>query len=119
MVESTFGILASKWRILLRAIDISPSSCDVLVQAVCCLHNFLVDVGDIAKSASGDAEDDEDGLPQARNLRQAHANHAGSAADSTRPNLNEYFNGVGAVEWQDAYAHVDGLPNDDDAISQE
>lgn len=104
-MESTFGILASKWRILLRAIDIAPESCDVLVQAVCCLHNYLLDEGDIYSGGNLESEDPDEQLSQARNLRQPHANHAGNAADQTRANLVEYFNGVGAVEWQDEYAY--------------
>lgn len=41
MVECAFGILASKWRIFLRPIDVKPTFCDYIVQACCTLHNFV------------------------------------------------------------------------------
>lgn len=90
------------------------------MQAICCLHNYLIEEGDIANVGGGDVEDPTAVLPQARNIRQAHANNAGNAADATRKNLIAYFNGVGAVEWQDEYAHIDLLAvNSQDDMSQE
>ena len=41
-VECTFGILANKWRIFHRALDVKPEFCDAIVKACCILHNFVL-----------------------------------------------------------------------------
>ncbi|GBM25170.1 hypothetical protein AVEN_96722-1 [Araneus ventricosus] len=40
-VECGFGILANKWRILHRPIDVSIDMADIIIQACCVLHNFV------------------------------------------------------------------------------
>ncbi|KAH7708566.1 nuclease HARBI1-like protein [Aphelenchoides avenae] len=108
MIESTLSLLASKWRLLLRNIDTNPEHCDALIQAICCLHNYLVAEGEIY-TGTGEFDDIDADLPQAEHLRNPHANHAGNLADMSRTNLLEYFNGEGAVEWQDEYAYANVL----------
>lgn len=109
MIEGTFGLLASKWRLLLRNIDTSPEKCDALVQAVCCLHNYLIAEGEIFTGPGGETEEFDAELPQAAHLRNPHANFAGNLADLSRRNLLDYFSVEGAVEWQDEYSHVNLL----------
>lgn len=41
MVECSFGILASKWRILTRAVDVNIEFCDFIIKACCILHNYV------------------------------------------------------------------------------
>ena len=41
MVECAFGILANKWRIFHRPLDVTPQFCDSIVKARCILHNFV------------------------------------------------------------------------------
>ena len=41
VVENAFGILVAKWRILRQPIIAKPEKIDVLVKAMCVLHNFL------------------------------------------------------------------------------
>jgi len=41
MVECAFGILANKWRIFHRPLDLIPQFCDSIVKACCVLHNFV------------------------------------------------------------------------------
>nr|CAI5868323.1 unnamed protein product [Callosobruchus analis] len=41
MVECAFGIMANKWRILHRALDVDLSFCDSIVKTCCILHNFV------------------------------------------------------------------------------
>jgi len=41
MIESSFGILCSQWRILRRPIDTTINTCMKIVQAIICLHNWL------------------------------------------------------------------------------
>lgn len=44
MVESTFGIMASKFRLLRTTIEISESNVKLCVLAICALHNWLLTV---------------------------------------------------------------------------
>jgi hypothetical protein len=41
IVECTFGILANKWRIFHRPIDVKPEVCDCIIKACCVLHNYV------------------------------------------------------------------------------
>ena len=43
VVESAFGILAAKWRILNKPIEASPDMTDRIVKCVCVLHNTVID----------------------------------------------------------------------------
>lgn len=40
-LECTFGILANKWRIFHRPIDVGAEFADVIIKACCALHNFV------------------------------------------------------------------------------
>lgn len=42
VIENTFGIMASRWRILRRPFKASLTNVDNYVKAVVCLHNFLM-----------------------------------------------------------------------------
>lgn len=41
IVENAFGILAQKWRIFYRPIELSVGTTILLVKTACVLHNFL------------------------------------------------------------------------------
>lgn len=41
IIENTFGILASRFRILLKTINLCPEKTTIIVRACCHLHNFL------------------------------------------------------------------------------
>jgi len=43
VVESAFGILADKWRILKKPIETSPNMADRIVKCICVLHNTVID----------------------------------------------------------------------------
>jgi hypothetical protein len=43
VVESSFGILAGKWRILNKPIKTSPFMADRIVKCICFLHNTVID----------------------------------------------------------------------------
>jgi len=45
VVESAFGILAGKWRILNKPIETSPDMADRIVKYICVLHNTVIDRG--------------------------------------------------------------------------
>ncbi|RVE51175.1 hypothetical protein evm_004140 [Chilo suppressalis] len=42
IVESTFGILAHKWRLFLSVIELDVNTTVDIVKAACCLHNYLI-----------------------------------------------------------------------------
>jgi hypothetical protein len=41
MSENAFGVLAQKFKILLRTIKSSPENVDYIISAACVLHNFI------------------------------------------------------------------------------
>lgn len=44
IIENTFGIMSSRWRILYTHISAHPERVDNIVMAIICLHNFLMTV---------------------------------------------------------------------------
>lgn len=111
IVENAFGILTSKFRIFTTEIGIAPEKVDKIVRASCVLHNFL-----ITKSANYlnqnlvDNENMELGSIQAgewRNevqsmtsLQSGSSRNCSLEAKENRNNYMKYFNGEGAVPWQ-------------------
>ncbi|XP_071652483.1 uncharacterized protein [Temnothorax longispinosus] len=47
VIENTFGILVSRWRILRKSITLHPENVDKIILATICLHNFLKTVNDL------------------------------------------------------------------------
>ncbi|XP_029347796.1 protein ALP1-like [Acyrthosiphon pisum] len=41
VVENAFGILAQKWRVFFRPIELEVDTAEHVVKAACCLHNYL------------------------------------------------------------------------------
>lgn len=57
-VECAFGILSNKWRILLKAIEVTPDRAVVIVKCICLLHNIIIDregIGSFQPQASDNA----------------------------------------------------------------
>ncbi|KYN18123.1 hypothetical protein ALC57_09573 [Trachymyrmex cornetzi] len=46
IIENTFGILVSRWRIFRKSICMNPNMVDKIVMATICLHNFLKTIND-------------------------------------------------------------------------
>lgn len=42
VVENTFGILVSRWRILEKPLALKLSTIETIIQAVTCLHNYII-----------------------------------------------------------------------------
>ena len=60
VVENAFGLIASKFRVLLTAIHLEPLKVNTIVMAICTLHNFLKrNSSRYANPASFDREDPE------------------------------------------------------------
>jgi len=42
IIENAFGILVAKWQIFQRSICLKLETAEAIVQATCCLHNFII-----------------------------------------------------------------------------
>jgi len=111
VVENAFGHLANRFRIFLKAIPLAPYKVETLVKASCALHNFLSKskppsqtqpqqvletVQEVDKSWK------ENGVGEMGPLPNTHARHARESDKEIRDAWCEYFNGSGAVPWQDS-----------------
>jgi len=99
VVENTFGIMCSRFRIFGKAIGLSPEKVQNVVMAACCIHNFLL--RDASSAAQYLPEDVN--IPTSLNpLAKPHANHSSTEARSVRDSFCRYFcSAEGAVSWQD------------------
>lgn len=110
-VENAFGILAARWRVFRRTIDLLPENVMAVTLAACVLHNFLRnDVLYIPQNYA-------DSVDRSGNIVEGHwrqrvqpnayldlehrcsRNHAKAAAD-VRDKYRAYFANEGAVPWQ-------------------
>ena len=59
MVESSFGILATRFRVLLKPIHLNPDKAQLVVQATTVLHNYLIQNSQVyAPPGTVDREDE-------------------------------------------------------------
>ena len=111
IVENAFGILASRFRILLNIINLDPRKASIVTLATCHLHNFLrkensaayltgsVDFENISTGEiqSGSWRSDAQHLCE---LQPTCARNPSNNAKEIRRKFTDYFNGEGAVTWQ-------------------
>uniref|UniRef100_A0A672HXZ0 DDE Tnp4 domain-containing protein n=1 Tax=Salarias fasciatus TaxID=181472 RepID=A0A672HXZ0_SALFA len=98
VVECAFGILASRWRILHRRINLHPEKVDSVVVAACILHNFLLAPSE-NHTLLEDAEQQRRQMPPVRHMGP---NRASREAMNVREIFSDFFSSPeGAVEWQD------------------
>ncbi|KAJ4924492.1 hypothetical protein JOQ06_003448 [Pogonophryne albipinna] len=94
VVENAFGILASRWRIFHRRINLLPKNVDTLVVAGCILHNFL-----LAPSENQRLLDEAE--QQGRHMATVR-NRPSRDACNVREAFCTFFNSPeGSVTWQD------------------
>lgn len=109
VVENAFGILASRFRVFLTTIKLSPQRVTYLILASCCLHNFMVENNKQTYTSAGDAESGDhtftSGLwradPPLHSLPPCTDRNPTRSAKQQRQLLTSYFSGAGAVAWQD------------------
>jgi len=119
-VENAFGILAAKWRIFRRPINLKLENVDRVVKACVVLHNFLKTEAENAPGVisaycpPGYADRVEDGElfeGEWRNEVDLSSSAFGDVAASSTRNYTqdafrvresfvEYFSSVGSVPWQ-------------------
>lgn len=95
VVESAFGILANRFRILLSTINLGPEKVQIVTQACCALHNFLR-----AEEPSTTFEEVDGQYIFQFGLSQQGGNRPKQSSISVRNEFMNYFNNEGAVPWQ-------------------
>lgn len=121
MIENTFGILASQWRIYRRPIIASPTNVILMVQATVCLHNWLRKDGTDQNEyvPPGLVDEDDDESPQGfrpgswraimedgcafKEITRCGANMSSRTCIAIRDAFRDYFNNEGALPWQNDY----------------
>ena len=95
VVENAFGILVSRFRVMLTTIELPPATVTEVVLTCVVLHNILRSQyqGQHGGQEPGDGDDDVPGDCRDRN--------PGREAKRQRDYLKDYFNNEGAVAWQD------------------
>lgn len=113
IVENAFGRLAAMWRIFQRAINVPPNRIDSIVLAACVLQNFIIDNGEMRLTIDSDAFlENGSWRPEVRGkygpqpLQRHRASRQGQEAKAMQEQLRDWFNTVGAVNWQDRMVAV-------------
>ncbi|XP_039308911.1 protein ANTAGONIST OF LIKE HETEROCHROMATIN PROTEIN 1 [Solenopsis invicta] len=120
IIENTFGILVSRWRLFQRCICLDPRHADVIIMAAINLHNYLMTENNTSTSSYCpvnyvDSEDSTGhviegewrlGLENVNNLRATNVHRAVREAYNQRDTLAEYLSSSqGEVPWQIEYIH--------------
>ena len=108
VVENAFGILVSRFRVMMTTIELLPQTVREVVFTYVVLHNILRTQyqGQHGGQKPGDDDDDDDDVPGDCQLIGGAAgggpdrNHA-REAKRQRDYLKDYFNNEGAVAWQE------------------
>ncbi|KAH6932646.1 hypothetical protein HPB50_008230 [Hyalomma asiaticum] len=104
VVENVFGILANRFRFLHTFVDAEPHRVATFVSAACALHNFLgLDAGAGTTEQSSESVLQDTFFP----VQPVRGSRFKGAASALRDGLCDYFNGEGAVPWQDDKAFAD------------
>ncbi|XP_034756676.1 putative nuclease HARBI1 [Etheostoma cragini] len=100
IVENTFGILTSQWRMYRGVIGVSPANVDACVKATCVLHNFLRRTSKTPTRATlpPPAVDSEVAGLQA--VTGVGSNNSTREAIRVRETYTSYFSTEDAVSWQ-------------------
>lgn len=122
IIENTFGILVSRWRIFQKIICLSPKYIDTIIMAGINLHNFLMTENNDITAADTycpsnyiDTEDNtgcviqgawRSNVNNVNNLRHTNVHRAVREAYILRDILSEYLSSPqGEVPWQKEYIH--------------
>lgn len=118
VVENTFGILATRWRIFRRPIIAKPEKVITITRAACCLHNFLQrgispsdqmycpppfadHIDSSGNIVPGDWRLEADPTGNFLPLGRCGSNMYSTSAGHIRDAYANYFVTAGRVHWQD------------------
>lgn len=99
VVENAFGILSNTFRIFNQPIPVYPDTVDLAIVASCILHNILRTAN---ISDGNEVECVSDNL---MSLQASTQRNSSQSSFDIRNEFKNYFNGIGAVEWQSSYAN--------------
>uniref|UniRef100_A0A8C2CC38 DDE Tnp4 domain-containing protein n=1 Tax=Cyprinus carpio TaxID=7962 RepID=A0A8C2CC38_CYPCA len=98
VVECTFGILSSRWRVLHTRLNVKPENADYVVMATCILHNYLMNPSQNQRWLD-EAEEIGNVLPPVRNMC---GNRGSREAYNVRERFCTFFCSPEVrVSWQD------------------
>ena len=101
MVECAFGICASKWRILDKAIETKVDTALEIVKCLALLHNIIIDLEglhDLSPNDCGSLDANDGNLLKTSRIR----NSVTASAKQRRDLFCKYFNSpAGSVPWQE------------------
>ena len=101
MVECAFGICASKWRILDKAIETKVDTALEIVKCIALLHNIIIDVEGLHDLSSNDCGSLNANDGNQFKKSRIH-NSVTASAKQTRDLFCKYFNSpAGSVPWQE------------------
>eukprot|EP00102_Acyrthosiphon_pisum_P010884 XP_008179381.1 PREDICTED: putative nuclease HARBI1 [Acyrthosiphon pisum] len=95
MIECTFGILVSKWRCLKTELQVNEDHVDTLVKCICLLHNIIIDQKGIDDTLLVNIHQTNIDIDMSRRN-----NRSKTVAYAIRDKFKEYFNNIGAVNFQ-------------------
>lgn len=101
-VECAFGILANKWRIFHRPLDVDTNTAISIVKACTVLHNFIIDMEGVQsnRETTSNVSSVVDVFSDAPN--EQNSTRGGRCANVIRTEFTNYFiSTAGAVPWQD------------------
>ena len=106
VVENTYGILVSRFRVMRTNIELSPATVTEVVFTCVILHNILRSQYQGQPGGQQPREDDDDDVPGDCGLIGGAAGdgqdrNPATEAKRQRDYLKDYFNNEGAVAWQD------------------
>ena len=104
IVENAFGILAQRWCIFMHRICLGVWNVECVVKATVVLHNWLCEerpVDEIKRDLIASKIE----LPPnreacMRDMPHMHGYHTAKDAANVRDHFKNFFNGVGAISWQ-------------------
>ena len=103
--ENAFGIMCAYFRIFFQPIATSPETTDKVITCACILYNILRDAK-VPHPTPANTSNNNETLPMPTNYLFPLINNnvrAGNTPTQIREVFKTYFNGLGAVEWQDQY----------------
>ena len=106
VVENAFGILVSRFRVMLTTIELPPETVRDVVMTCVVLHNILRSQYQGQHGGQEPGDDDDDNVPGDCRLIGGAAGggpdrNPAREAKRQRDYLKDYFNNEGAVAWQD------------------
>ncbi|MEE6519833.1 hypothetical protein FKM82_017584 [Ascaphus truei] len=88
--------MTAKWRLLIKSKETSVPPAMRIVKCVTVLHNIVIDLEGTCDTSSLDVVP----IPATKLARCRANNSPGNMAKTIRDSFGDYFNGDGAIPWQ-------------------